>query len=776
LSSPHHPRTALPIDAATPARSPTGCPISHAAAHFDPFSDDYIRDPAQTLRWARDQEPVFYSPALGYWIVTRYDDVKAVFRDNILFSPAIALEKITPAPPEAEQILKRYGYAMGRTMVNEDEPAHMARRRLLLDSFAPDAIAKHAPAVRHLTRTSMDRFIDKGRADLVADMFWEIPLTVALHFLGVREHDREQLRRFTLAHTINTWGRPTRDEQLKVADTVGRFWQAANRILDAMMAEPSGEGWMYLSIRRHLDHPDVVPLSYLRSMMMAILAAAHETTARAAANMFRLLLADRALWGELCRTPALIPNVVEESLRLAGSIVAWRRIATADAMVGGVAVPKGGKLLMVMASANSDEQRFADPRALDPYRENAAEHLSFGYGAHQCMGKNIARMEMRIFLEEFAKRLPHLQLEPDQNFRYLPNIAFRGPENLWVRWDPAQNPERRDPSVLSRCEDFPIGPPVRGGVARTMRISALHREADGILGVELESADGRPLPDWMAGAHIDVIAGGFERRYSLCGMAGDTTRYRIAVLLERAGRGGSHYIHTALKVGDRVQVRGPKTHFRLREDSASYLLIAGGIGITPILAMADRLKQLGRRYALHYCGRTRSAMAFLDRLHRDHGEAMHLHVSDEGQRLDVKAVTDAAGHSHVYACGPERLLAELSTLAAGWPDHRLHVEHFSGAAATLDPRRERAFAVELKDSDLTLTVPADRTLLDVLEAAGVDIACDCREGLCGSCEVAVVSGAVDHRDKVLSPAERERNDRMMACCSRARDGKLVLAL
>lgn len=203
-------------------------------------------------------------------MVTRYHDVKAVFRDNILFSPSIALEKMTPAPPEAMRILEGYGYAMNRTMVNEDEPAHMERRRLLLESFEPEELAKHEPTVRALTRRYLDRFIDAGEADLVNEMFREIPLTIALHFLGVKDDDIERLRRFSVAHTINTWGRPTREEQLQVADSVGRFWQAAKKILDEMMEDPSGEGWMHFTIWQHLKHPDVVPESYLRSMMMAI--------------------------------------------------------------------------------------------------------------------------------------------------------------------------------------------------------------------------------------------------------------------------------------------------------------------------------------------------------------------------------------------------------------------------------------------------------------------------------------------------------------------------
>ena len=315
--------------------------------------------------------------------------------------------------------------------------------------------------VRQLTREYVDRIIHKGSADLVNEMLWEVPLIVALHFLGVPDDDLDTLREYSVAHTVNTWGRPSHEEQLAVAEKVGKFWQYSGKVLEKMRQNPSGKGWMQYGIRRQKEMPDVVTDSYLHSMMMAGIVAAHETTAHASANMFRLLLENRAIWQDICDNPSLIPNAVEECLRHSGSIVAWRRIATADARIGGVDIPKGAKLLIVTASANHDERHFENPDELDIYRDNTADHLTFGYGSHQCMGKNIARMEMRIFLEELTTRLPHMELVPDQTFKFLPNTSFRGPEHLWVQWNPALNPERRDATVLDRCTSFPIGAPAR---------------------------------------------------------------------------------------------------------------------------------------------------------------------------------------------------------------------------------------------------------------------------------------------------------------------------
>ena len=770
----HHVAPEQSVDA---AYSPTGCPISANAAAFDPFEGPYQVDPADALRWSREQEPVFYSPKLGYWVVSRYEDVKAVFRDNAVFSPSIALEKITPVSQEALDTLKRYDYAMNRTLVNEDEPAHMERRRALMESFTPEELAHHEPMVRRLTREYVDRIVDKGKADLVDEMLWEIPLTVALHFLGVPEEDMDTLREYSIAHTINTWGRPSPEEQVAVAEAVGKFWQYAGKVLDKMRRDPSGHGWMQYGIRRQKELPEVVTDSYLHSMMMAGIVAAHETTAHASANMLRLLLENRDVWEEICANPSLIPNAVEECLRYSGSVVAWRRIATADARIGDVDIPKGAKLLIVSASANHDERHFENADALDIYRDNTTDHLTFGYGSHQCMGKNLARMEMRIFLEEFTRRLPHMELTPGQTFTFLPNTSFRGPDHLWVQWDPAQNPERRDPSILDRRTSFPVGAPSKQDAARQVRVSAMHPEAEGIVRLTLEDPRGRRLPRWSPGAHIDVIVGDYVRKYSLCGDRDDEYRLQIAVLKEPEGRGGSAFIHGHVAPESMIRIRGPKNHFRLEEHAASYLLIAGGIGITPIIAMADRLKRLGKEYAIHYAGRSLATMAFVERLQRDHGDRLNLYPAQEGRRLNLEALLrEPREGEQIYACGPERLLTSLEALTRDWPKNVLHVEHFTSTGTQLDPSQEISFDVELKDSGLTVHVSSQQTVLQALRAVGVDVPSDCEEGLCGTCEVNVIEGEIDHRDKVLTQSERDENRRMMACCSRARRDKIILAL
>lgn len=760
-------------------RTPTGCPVSMRAAEFDPFEDGYQQDPPEYVRWAREQEPIFYSPKLGYWVITRYADIKAVFRDNITFSPSNALEKITPTGDEANAVLASYGFALNRTLVNEDEPAHMPRRRALMDPFTPEALKHHEPMVRELARSYVDRFIDDGRADLVDQMLWEIPLTVALHFLGVPEEDMDTLRKYSIAHTVNTWGRPRPEEQVAVAHAVGNFWQYAGKVLDKMRQDPDAPGWMQYGIRKQALHPEVVTDSYLHSMMMAGIVAAHETTANATANAMKLLLQHPQVWRELCEDPGLIPNAVEECLRHNGSVAAWRRLVTRDTQVGGVDLPAGSRLLIVTSSANHDEGHFEDADLFDIRRDNASDHLTFGYGSHQCMGKNLARMEMQIFLEEFTRRMPHMRLS-QQRFTYVPNTSFRGPEHLLVEWDPAANPERTNKGLRDVQVPVRIGEPSAQAIARPVLVERVTPVADGIVKLRLASLDGKPLPRWTPGAHIDVECGTSElsRQYSLCGDPDEAGVFEIAVLHEPEGRGGSAWVHANAKAGDRLRIRGPRNHFRLDETLQRAIFIAGGIGITPVSAMARRAKALGIDYELHYSGRSRASMAFVDELAALHGERLHVHAADEGRRNDLRALlAQPVPGAQVYACGPLRMLEALEGCCAAWPEGALRVEHFESTLATLDPSKEQAFEVELKDSGLVLTVPPDQTLLSALRAANVDVQSDCEEGLCGSCEVRVLAGKVDHRDVVLTRSERDANTKMMTCCSRACEGgRLVLEL
>lgn len=293
--------------------------------------------------------------------------------------------------------------------------------------------------------------------------------------------------------------------------------------------------------------------------------------------------------------------------------------------------------------------------------------------------------------------------------------------------------------------------------------------------IRLARADGGPLPAWEPGGHIDLmLPGGVERQYSLCGEPADASTWTIGVLREPGGRGGSEWIHEHLVPGESVRARGPRSHFSLAP-APSYRFIAGGIGITALLPMIRVAQAAGADWRLDYAGRSRAELAFLPELER-WGDRVVVHAADEGGRADLPALLGAPGEDAlVYCCGPGRMLDEVEALCAAWPEGSLRTERFQ-AVPLASPVRQGVFEVELASSGMTLQVPEDRSILDVVEEAGVFALSSCREGTCGTCETPLLEGEADHRDAVLSPAEREMNDRIMICVSRAACPRLQLEL
>ncbi len=314
--------------------------------------------------------------------------------------------------------------------------------------------------------------------------------------------------------------------------------------------------------------------------------------------------------------------------------------------------------------------------------------------------------------------------------------------------------------------------------AREVRVVAVTSVADDTLAFTLADPGGGPLPAWQPGAHIDlVLPSGLERQYSLCSDPADRGGYRIAVLREPDSRGGSAELHERQLCGATVTIRGPRNHFPL-EDAPGYLLIAGGIGVTPLLPMARALADRGGPWRLAYGGRTRGRMAFAAELAALGGDAVELYPQDERGPLDLAALLAGAGDALVYACGPAPMLDAVQAIAAerGLPAPR--VERFSGSGnAIVGPQPgDENLTVELARTGLTLTVPPGRSILAAVRDVLPDVPYSCEEGFCGACETVVLAGQPEHRDEVLSEAERDAGKTMMICVSRAATPRLTLDL
>jgi vanillate O-demethylase ferredoxin subunit len=320
----------------------------------------------------------------------------------------------------------------------------------------------------------------------------------------------------------------------------------------------------------------------------------------------------------------------------------------------------------------------------------------------------------------------------------------------------------------------------------SVKIVAIRQEAQDIVSFELADPEGRSLPPFSAGAHIDVEAGdGLVRQYSLCNAPNERHRYLIAVLKVPDSRGGSIAMHQRSEAS-LINISEPKNHFPL-SPAKKTLLFAGGIGVTPILCMAERLAQTGADFEFHYSGRSIDRMAFVDRIMASpFANKVRLHPNDgpADQKLDVKAALGKKGFwggvprdVHLYVCGPSGFMDWVLQTARDnkWPDAQLHQEYFSPAAPPTDVKAE-AFEVQIASTGKTYVIPADLPITKALRAHGIEIPTSCEEGICGTCVTRVLEGEPDHRDFFLSAKEKARNDQMTPCCSRSKSPKLILDL
>lgn len=332
----------------------------------------------------------------------------------------------------------------------------------------------------------------------------------------------------------------------------------------------------------------------------------------------------------------------------------------------------------------------------------------------------------------------------------------------------ARGPEARDGDMTGRSAYAEL----ERGVVLERKVPI----ADDVVLLTMHRPDGGWFPEWAPGAHVDlVLRPDMVRQYSLCGDPADRSVLQVAVLHEREGRGGSEYIHELLSDGDRIRLRGPRNHFALI-DAPRYLFIAGGIGITPIVPMVAAVESTGADWQLVYGGRTRASMAFRQELCARYGNRVTVCPQDETGLLDLETLLGTPQpDTVVYSCGPEPLLLAVETCCRRWPSGALHVERFA-ARSDLDFGPRRAFEVELARSGLTVKVPEDRSIVDVVEEVGVQVLCSCQEGTCGTCETRVLGGIPEHRDSVLTDEEQAANDKMMVCVSRACGSRLVLDL
>jgi len=308
-----------------------------------------------------------------------------------------------------------------------------------------------------------------------------------------------------------------------------------------------------------------------------------------------------------------------------------------------------------------------------------------------------------------------------------------------------------------------------------VRLTAIRYAARDTNLYEFRRLDGKPLPEYEPGAHIDLhLPNGLIRNYSLIIGRPEPGVYTFGIKRDPASRGGSRYIHDELRVGKTLRISAPRNNFPLKEDAKHTILLAGGIGITPIWCMVQRLQELGGSWQLYYSCRSRADMAFLDALEGMAPSQFHFDDENAGKFLDLAAiVAKAPKEAHLYCCGPTPMLEAFETATKKWPREQIHVEYFTPKA---EPAKQGGFMVELARSAQEFFIPEGKTILEVLLDEGVDVDYSCELGICGACEQRVISGTPEHRDAILTEEEQAENKRVMICCAGCKSDRLVLDL
>jgi len=406
------------------------CPFSNAAADFDPFD---LTDPFPFYAYAREEAPVFYSEKLGYWVVSRHADIKAVFDNWQVFSSENAQAPIRPLGEPGRAVMKAGGFTAYSGLSARIPPDHTRIRKVAQSCFGPRRFKSIEPQIYEIVNREIDKFAHKGRADFFRDFAYDVPAYVLFRLVGVPEADVPRVKSWAVSRALLTWGDLSDEEQIPHVHNMVEYWAYCRALVTAAHAEP-GDNLPGDMVRAQAAGAEITD-DEIAGVLYSVLFAGHETTTTLLTNALREVLLARDQWEKLTADPDKWTAATEEFLRFSPSIVAWRRRALQDTGIGGVAIPKGANILLLLGSANRDATVFDQPDRLEVDRPNARNHLSFGYGIHFCLGQQLSKLEFGIAMRELARRLPSLRLVPDQDFTFAHNTSFRVPTALHIEWD-----------------------------------------------------------------------------------------------------------------------------------------------------------------------------------------------------------------------------------------------------------------------------------------------------------------------------------------------------
>jgi cytochrome P450/ferredoxin-NADP reductase len=715
------------------------------------FSDAAIRNPWPVYARMREAGAVLWLPALGNFALPRHREVQMALRDHGTF--------VSSRGVAADQF--GCDFLQGNTVASDNE-RHMALRTAMAQPMLPGALGSIEASVQNAADELIDDLLERGSFDAVIDLARFLPLTIVREMVGLPEFGKDKMLQWAAA-AFDVLGVQNQRgvDALPVIAEMREFIQR-----DATRENLKPGSWTH-RIHELVDagqlSADLAPFA-IRDYINPSL----DTTISATAELIYQLAANPEQWEILKRNPALADNAVNEAVRLGTPIRAFSRHASRDVEIAGVAIPEGSRVMMLFASANRDERRFDQPDQFDINRE-ARDHVGFGSGIHMCVGMHLAQLEMRALLHAMIPRVGQIETgRPEVKlnnticaYGSLPCVFTR--EARVFRVEPVR-PRQTDARRWLEA-----------------RVDNKRQIAEDVVCVDLVSASDDEWPRATAGSHIDVhMAPGLVRQYSLTGFI-EPGRYTIAVQKAAESRGGSRWMHQNLEVGAAIKIGAPRNCFALPEFTGTTLLVAGGIGITPLLSMAWQLHQQQRTFELHICARSQTRLPFGDEWHDwPFASVVKTYLgdisSDESDHaFDVASLlVGRTGDVQIMVCGPKGFMQMVcgDVTSAGVDPSRVHLEHFG---AEIDPDGE-PFTIVAQQSGKTFEVPADKTALQVLREAGIVVPTSCEQGVCGSCLTTVIEGVPDHRDMVQTDAEKAGNHRVALCCSRSRSKRLVLDL
>jgi cytochrome P450 len=406
----------------------SGCPVNHHG--FKPFD---LNDPFPAYADLRREEPVMYDERIDHFVVTRYDDIKATFDDWQSFSSENAQAPVRPAGEPAKKIMNEGGFTAYSGLSARIPPDHTRIRGVASKAFSPRRYKVLEPLIRENVNILIDQMKSRGGpGDVVADLAWDLPTITILTLIGVPVSMIPDVKEWANSRAAMTWADLTDDEQIPHAHNMVAYWQFCQKLVSEAKKTPGDD--LVTDLVNLQSGGEPINDHEIASFLYSLLFAGHETTTTLISNAVRVLLQHKEAYEAIVQDPEKIPGAIDEVLRYSPSIVAWRRKSTKDTEIAGVAIPKGSNILLVMGSANRDDTVFPAPDEFHIDRENARNHLAFGYGIHYCLGNLLAKLQAKVALEEIARRLPNLKLVENQHITFGENLSFRVPKSVQVEW------------------------------------------------------------------------------------------------------------------------------------------------------------------------------------------------------------------------------------------------------------------------------------------------------------------------------------------------------